>query len=100
MTCPDVGLWRAWLDGEAADPEPALADHLTTCAICQRRIGELRQAAAGAAAAVAFLAPAAALSPASLALARERLLAARASSRTEQTQTEEPLVTVTSPLTR
>jgi hypothetical protein len=77
MTCPDLGLWRAWLDGQA-EHEPPLADHLTTCAACQAGVADLRRDAGLAAAAVAALAPPAALSPASVALARERLVAARA----------------------
>ena len=77
MNRPDVGLWRAWLDGEAPESAPPLAEHLAACPACQRCTDALRQAAGHAAAAVAALAPGSVPSPASLAL-RARAAARRA----------------------
>jgi hypothetical protein len=92
MTCPDLGLWRAWLDGES-EREPPLADHLKACPACQARVADLRRDAGRVAAAVAALAPPAALSPASVALARERLTAARAAHVPDREGSSMPLTT-------
>src|SRR2546421_24263 len=35
-TCPDIGMWRAWLDQE--DRSPFLASHLAECPGCQRLV--------------------------------------------------------------
>lgn len=40
MTCPDVGVWRAWLDEETAVPGPE--EHLAVCGSCAAMVAELR----------------------------------------------------------
>jgi hypothetical protein len=70
-SCPDVGVWRTWLDQE--DPSPALADHLAKCAGCHRLAADLRLEAADAHDAFALLGPPSLPTPADTALARERL---------------------------
>lgn len=72
-TCPDAGRWRAWLDEAVEPPAAPLADHLTSCAACAGLVGELRVAAAHAAAAIDTLAPTALPSAAATARALDRL---------------------------
>ncbi|HEV7665678.1 MAG TPA: hypothetical protein VGQ62_19260, partial [Chloroflexota bacterium] len=69
--CPEVGVWRAWLDQE--DQSPRLADHLATCAGCQRLLADLRGEATDVSEALSLLAPTSLPSAAETALARERL---------------------------
>lgn len=57
--CPDPGRLRGWLDRAAAPADAALADHLTTCASCQRTLGDLEQGAEIAGRALAMVATAA-----------------------------------------
>ena len=57
MSCPDVGVWRAWLDGELSGEPAALAEHLATCPSCNETVDELRANAALAATAIGALAP-------------------------------------------
>ena len=40
MTCPDTGVWRAWLDEETAIPGPE--EHLAVCGPCAATVAELR----------------------------------------------------------
>lgn len=42
--CPDVGTWRAWLDGES-ESRTSLIAHLPTCSHCQGVVDDLRQKA-------------------------------------------------------
>jgi anti-sigma factor RsiW len=53
ITCPEAGAWRAWLDGERADP--AVEAHLQRCSACQAEVELLRQNASHAAAALELL---------------------------------------------
>ena len=72
--CPDVGVWRAWLDHEAglAADGLDLEAHLHTCPGCRQAVAELEQDAAFARATVGALPPLLA-SAGQAALARERL---------------------------
>jgi hypothetical protein len=72
MTCPDIGLWRAFIDGEAP-AERELASHLVECASCRAQVDVLRGSAARSAAAIGLLAPGTVPSPAAVAMARARL---------------------------
>ncbi|HEX8966405.1 MAG TPA: hypothetical protein VF937_00900 [Chloroflexota bacterium] len=69
-TCPDIGVWRAWLDHE--EHPLGLAEHLPGCPACQRLIADLRDDADAVSASVATLGPARLPSPADVAVARER----------------------------
>jgi hypothetical protein len=40
MICPDVGVWRAWLDEETAVPGPE--EHLAVCGSCAAMVAELK----------------------------------------------------------
>jgi hypothetical protein len=73
MTCPDVGLWRAWLDRETADHATDLAAHLAACPACRDAVNDLRQTAAIAATALSGLAPTALPAPADVARAQQRV---------------------------
>src|SRR5262249_1653035 len=57
MSCPDVGVWRAWLDGEAAGEAEGLAEHLAACASCAGLVGELPATAALGGTAIGALGP-------------------------------------------
>src|SRR5579864_1918553 len=70
VQCPAVGVWRAYIDGETA--EPGLEDHLATCAGCQRVVEELRRDAINARDLLGPLAPARMPDAAEVAVARER----------------------------
>lgn len=62
MICPEAGLWRAWLDDEAAaEAKAAIADHLAACPVCRRMVDGLRNDSALARGAIDRLAPTAAL---------------------------------------
>src|SRR5207253_8423824 len=76
MTCPDLGTWRAFVDGEAPD-QRELAEHLAACPTCRAQVDDIRAAAGHASAAVAALASGTVPSPAAIAMARERLRARR-----------------------
>ena len=69
--CPDVGVWRAWLDHEADSAWPG--EHLPACPACQRLVAELRDDAATASRSLAALAPARLPSASEIASARERV---------------------------
>jgi hypothetical protein len=73
LTCPEPGLWRAWLDEEIADQAPALADHLAACSACRDAVGEQRGNADLAARAVDRLLPGMLPTPAAVAVALDRL---------------------------
>jgi anti-sigma factor RsiW len=89
QTCPDIGVWRARIDGEvlAADPladglaEPAIEQHLASCPACQRLVADLRADADLARDALARLAPAERPDAAEVGVARERLQWRRAQTR-------------------
>src|SRR6185436_20052613 len=70
-TCPEHGVWRAWLDQEQYDPQ--LDEHLATCATCTETVRELRANAATASQAVRSVGPAQLWSTEDTLLARERL---------------------------
>lgn len=69
-TCPDAGVWRAWLDHEADVPD---ASHLETCAGCRRIVDELREHATFAHAGLSALAAEDLPTSADVAVARSRL---------------------------
>jgi hypothetical protein len=71
--CPDIGLWRAWLDRE--DETPQLEGHLAACPGCRRMVADLREDAADVRDAFALLVPAQSSLPsaADVAVAREGL---------------------------
>ena len=71
--CPDIGVWRAWLDREN---EPMLLEeHLVDCPGCRRLVALLQEDVAQVRAAFAMLAPDEASLPstADVAVTRERL---------------------------
>src|SRR5436305_1748330 len=70
-TCPDLGVWRAWLDHE--DTSPALEAHLDSCTACTAVVAELRQSAATATQALQSVSATHAPSATDIAIARERL---------------------------
>jgi hypothetical protein len=69
--CPDVGVWRAWLDHE--DDAPWLPEHLSGCPACQRLVADLRDDVVAIGRSLSALAPARLPSAAEVATARERL---------------------------
>jgi anti-sigma factor RsiW len=69
--CPDIGVWRAWLDRE--DDSPWLTEHLPDCPSCRRLTADLRDDAAASAESLSTLAPAHLPSPKDVAMARQRL---------------------------
>jgi len=69
--CPDIGVWRAWLDQE--DDSPSLAEHLSGCPGCQRLVADLRDDAVAIGRSLSVLAPARLPSASEVASARERL---------------------------
>jgi hypothetical protein len=71
--CPDIGVWRAWLDRE--DDAARLDEHLAECPGCQRLVALLREDADHVRDAFALLTPGQADLPSSadVAVARERL---------------------------
>jgi hypothetical protein len=79
ITCPDVGRWRAWLDGQAPAAAPDPAAHLAACPGCRAVVDDLRASATAAARALDALAPPAPPAAAAVALARQRLAWAQAS---------------------
>jgi hypothetical protein len=70
-TCPDQGAWRAWLDHEHGDP--ALDEHIRTCAACASTVDGLRASAATASDAVRRIGPTRLPTAAETSVARERL---------------------------
>jgi hypothetical protein len=89
--CPDIGVWRAWLDHEdvtahrfarAVDTgrePPSIEDHLSDCPACRRLVAELREDASDVRDILSILAPTRLPSAAEVAVARERLDWRRAS---------------------
>ena len=73
MNCPDVGVWRTWIDEEPAEQAAGLAGHATACESCRTVLDELRRSSAVAASALGKLGSAANPSAAEVALARRRL---------------------------
>lgn len=73
--CPEVGVWRAWLDQELEDPRDAdmLAAHLDGCPGCRETVAELRDDATTAHIALSTLAGSQLPSHADAAVARQRL---------------------------
>jgi hypothetical protein len=71
--CPDIGVWRAWLDHEHETLQ--LEQHLAECPDCRRVVDELREDAALVRGAFAMISPAQTTVPsgADIAVARERL---------------------------
>lgn len=70
-TCPDLSLWRAYLDGELPAADRARLDqHLAACTTCPARLTELAATAAFAGQAIATLAPLPAATATDLALRR------------------------------
>ncbi|HTD80348.1 MAG TPA: hypothetical protein VK898_22115 [Chloroflexota bacterium] len=69
--CPDLGVWRAWLDHE--DDSAWLPEHLSTCPACQQLVADLRDDAVAIGRSVSALAPTRLPSAAEVASARERL---------------------------
>ena len=69
--CPDLGVWRTWLDQE--DVSPGLVEHLPGCPACRQMVAELRDDAAAVHDALSLLAPESVPSAAESAAARERL---------------------------
>ena len=39
--CPDLGVWRAWLDQEPAETGTDLQAHLDSCPDCRALAGDL-----------------------------------------------------------
>jgi hypothetical protein len=60
-TCPDIGSWRAWLDGETAITGPD--EHLATCGDCAVTVAGLRRSAGFASTRLAVLEPRAVREP-------------------------------------
>ncbi|MFN8525341.1 MAG: hypothetical protein U0821_19770 [Chloroflexota bacterium] len=54
-TCPDVGEWRAWLDGEPVGASQCSDAHLAQCVVCKSLVAELQVTAGVAARALASL---------------------------------------------
>jgi hypothetical protein len=71
ITCPELGVWRAWLDNE--EHPSGIEQHLEECPACQRAVADLRQDAALSATAIGVLRVTPVPSPAEIATARERL---------------------------
>jgi hypothetical protein len=71
QVCPEIGVWRAWLDQE--DHSPHLFEHLATCAGCQRLVDDLREDASSATALLGSLAPARLPGGDDVAVARQQL---------------------------
>jgi hypothetical protein len=78
QSCPDLGRWRAWLDGAHDGGGTDLDEHLGGCPRCADLVRDLRRSAALATALIRPLVPAGAPSPASIELARARFASARA----------------------
>ena len=56
--CPDIGVWRAWLDNEDAATQPiSIEEHLADCPACQRLVAELREDASDVRDILSVLAP-------------------------------------------
>jgi hypothetical protein len=69
--CPDIGVWRAWLDHE--DVTASIEAHLSECPACQRLVADLRDDAADVRDILSVLAPTRLPTAAEVAVARERL---------------------------
>jgi len=70
-TCPDLGVWRAWLDHE--DNSPDLSAHLESCTACSNLVEELRGNASIASDAIGTVGATRLPSPTEIAIARDRL---------------------------
>jgi hypothetical protein len=70
-TCPEAGVWRAWLDGAHTDRD--LQPHLQHCAACQAGVDVLRRNASHAAMALDGLGAAVRPTLAEVGVARQRL---------------------------
>jgi hypothetical protein len=90
LTCPDIGVWRAWLDHED-DESPHLDEHLPGCPACQRLVADLREDAASVRETFALLAPIGLPSAAETAVARERLRSQRGQPALISLHTQEPV---------
>ncbi|MGE0543971.1 MAG: anti-sigma factor [Dehalococcoidia bacterium] len=75
--CPDLGVWRAWLDQEPAEAGLDLQAHLHTCPDCRALVGDLRENAGMAATLVRSLDQTMTPAPAAVTLAQVRLRMAR-----------------------
>src|SRR5207302_1955254 len=72
--CPDIGVWRAWLDNEDPATQPiSIEEHLADCPAGQRLVAELREDASDVRDILSVLAPTRLPNAAEVALARERL---------------------------
>jgi hypothetical protein len=71
QVCPEIGVWRAWLDQE--DHSPHLFEHLATCAGCQQLIVDLRDDASRVSSLLRSLAPADLPNGDDVAVARQQL---------------------------
>src|SRR5262245_1294298 len=69
-TCPDLGVWRAWLDHE--DNSPELSAHLESCTACINLVEELRGNASIASDAIGAVGAMRLPSPTEIAIARDR----------------------------
>jgi hypothetical protein len=77
LACPDLGIWRAWLDQEPVEAGVDLQAHLDTCPDCRALVGDLREHAGMAATLVRALDQEMAPAPAAVTLAQVRLRMAR-----------------------
>jgi hypothetical protein len=75
-TCPEIGVWRAWLDHETDVTD--LEQHLAQCPACQRLVADLRGDAGIAQDLLSRLAPTHLPDAGEVAMARERLTWRRA----------------------
>jgi anti-sigma factor RsiW len=72
--CPDIGIWRSWLDQELeSEQRTVLESHLHSCPACRDAVAQLRHNAAAAHSAMSALAPASVPSRAESAVARQHL---------------------------
>jgi hypothetical protein len=71
--CPEIGVWRAWLDHEDEASGPNLENHLDECPACHALVADLRDGALTASSQLARLSPASLPSAAATAIALQRL---------------------------
>jgi hypothetical protein len=89
QVCPEIGVWRAWLDQE--DHSPLLFEHLAMCAGCQHLVDELRDDAASVSALLGSLAPARLPSGDDVAVARHQLTFPHRRGATPSVPEQEPI---------
>jgi hypothetical protein len=77
LACPDLGVWRAWLDQEPAETGIDLSAHLERCPDCRALVDDLRENAGMAATLVRSLDQTMTPAPAAVTLAQVRLRMAR-----------------------